>query len=260
MPLNIINRIKTYSDVIIFPATKSAGALIIKSNEIADFESNTFGPLEISLRALDDSQITNNLVINLYVSYDGGTSWLLVGSYTDLNNGAGNSVAVINTALKFAPRVKIEADFDASGALTAGHGCGVDIRIEEIEPMIRRIIGVDVGNIGATLANSTVVMGTSISIPQILSPIKKVIIASYCEDSSQVTNNLTWKVQSSLDGTNWFDSTAAQTNIVNGSGSIFGELEVIEKLGKYVRVISTTDASGALASGHGVQFNITVLY
>lgn len=258
--IQCFNRIKTYSGVITFPATKAAGALTIQSNEIYDFENSGFGPLEISLRALDDSKITDTLTINLYVSYDGGVTYLLAGTYADLANGSGDAVAAVASAIKYAPRVRIDADFNASGALAADHGCGVDIRIEESDPFDRRIIGADVGNLGATLANSTVVIGDSVYVADMLYNLKKVVVSSYCADASKVTDNVTWKVQSSIDGTNWFDASTAQANIANGTGAIFSELEVETKLGKYVRVVTTSDGSGALAADHGVQFNIVALF
>jgi len=255
-----IDRVIIHSDVITFPATKSAAAATITGDAKYDYESYAFGKSEVLVRATDDSKITDTLTIKLYISYDGGTTWLNIADYSDLANGSGDPVEAIKTPASYVPRLRLDAVFDGTGALAAGHGCGVDVRLEEDNAYIPRKIFADVGGLGATLANSTTVNGTSCYIPSTIDVLKKVVVASYCADASKVTDNVTWKVQSSYDATNWFDASAAQTNIANGSGVIFGELAVETKLGKYVRVVTTSDGTGALASGHGVQFNVIGYY
>jgi len=254
-----MERIKVYTNNITFPATKAAGAAIITGDVIYDFEGGAYGPLEVVLRALDDSKITDNLVIKLYVSYDGGATWLLSKSWTDLANGAGDPIAVLkDDILAFAPRIKLVADFDGTGALASGHGCGVDLKIREDYVDMRRYTSTV--SAPTTMGNSSTITGGVVYVPNTINNIRRISIASVCLDRSKVTDNLTWKVQSSYDGTTWFDAIAAQTDITNGAGTSFTEVAVSSKLGKYVKVIYITDGTGALAADHGVSHTVILMY
>jgi hypothetical protein len=250
-------RIKNYTGVITFPATKSAGALTIQGTTIYDWESYAFGPIDIELRALLANKITNTLSVKLYTSYDAGTTWIPVATYSDLANGGAVPISAIKSApLLYAPRIRLDAVFNGTGALLSGHGCGVDVKISEASPFNRHVIFTNVVTVPATkVAGALTYTGATKNTTMVDSFTKLIAVAS-AADLAQVTDTFTWKVQSSYDGTNWFDATAAQTGIAAGSGSYFTEVEVTTKLGKYARILLTSDATGALAAGHGIAFQL----
>jgi hypothetical protein len=257
--MNEMRRIKIYKDVINFPTVKTAGAATIESNQIYDFES-TLCSLNLFLRASLADKITDTLTIKLYVSYDGGTTWLLVTSYSDL--AAGGAVPIIsikNDIISYAPRIKLVADFDGTAELASGHGCAVDARLIENLPDSQNIIFKQIAP--ATMGNNETVNGTTFYAHTGYPNIRAIRVASYCADKTKVTDNLTWKVQSSYDGIIWFDATTAQTDILNGSGSSFTEANSItDKLGKYARIVYMTDGTGEIAADHGIQHNIILYY
>ncbi len=123
-------RKKHFFDIVPFPASKSAGASTIVGDRIAPFEYNP-GILDFQLIAADKSKITNTLAVNLEISYDGGETWTKVGSYSELANGSGQASTLKNSVVSFAPMVRFDAEFNASGALASGHGCKVYARISE---------------------------------------------------------------------------------------------------------------------------------
>lgn len=253
-----MSRTEVYENVITFPATKGAGVATITGDVKYPFEQTAFGPIDILLRADLADKITDTLTINLYVSYDEGTTWLLAASYSDLANGGAVPISVIKAdAIRVAPRVRLDAIFDGTGALAADHGCGVDLKISETEGVIRREIFTR--NAIDQLSNLTNYT-SAMYIANTYNILKSLVVSSYCADKSKVTDNVTWKVQSSYDGTNWFDATTAQTDILNGVGTSFTEVPVTTKLGKYIRIAVITDGTGVLAADHGVQFNVVALY
>ncbi|HUS48907.1 MAG TPA: hypothetical protein VMZ91_01975 [Candidatus Paceibacterota bacterium] len=256
--MNLTERIKILTDVITFPVSKTAAALQIESDEIYNFENSGFGDLDIFLRADLADKIVNTLTIKLYVSYDKGTTWTWVADYADLANGAAVPISAIkNAVLAYAPRIKLIANFDGSATLTATHGCGVDLRIKESDVDYRRDITVQAAP--ATQAINLTTYGTAIYIDEAYSDVRKIVVASTLIDNSKVTNNVTWKVQSSYDGTNWFDATGAQADILAAAAS-FAEVEVTTKLGKYIRLAYITDGTGELAAGHGIYHVIIAMY
>lgn len=115
-----------YSDVITFPSTKSAGALTLYSDEYA---LNSALKSHVVLFADDVSKITDSITVYAKGSFDGGTNWMTLGTYTDLAAGSGALTA--RKEIPYAPLVKVEVVFNASGALASGHGIGIDLVMEE---------------------------------------------------------------------------------------------------------------------------------
>ena len=73
-------------------------------------------------------------------------------------------------------------------------------------------------------------------------------------DLSDITDTFTWKVQSSLDATNWFDSgTTISAPPASGSGpaEIAAE-EITSGLSKHMRMSVSGDTPSALGSAHGI--------
>ncbi|HUS48906.1 MAG TPA: hypothetical protein VMZ91_01970 [Candidatus Paceibacterota bacterium] len=254
-------RIKTHENVITFPATKVAGVLTYSGDVKYDFENSSYGPIDIHLHSDDMDDITNTLTISVYVSYDEGTTWDWVADYADLANGAGAEIdAIYASAIKYAPRVRLDAIFDGTGALVAGHGCKVSVRTSEIEIEYRRKIFYDIGDVPATMANTDTNEGTSCYVPNIIDPFRKIVVIATALDLSKITDDFEWKLQSSYDNVNWFDATSLAA-IAASTGEYFLETEVTAKLGKYARVFCTcTGGAGALATGHGIEFSLIGLY
>lgn len=119
-----------FTDIVPFPASKTAGELTILGDELNSFELNP-GEARIQLVAEDKSKIVNNLSVNLQVSYDKGENWVKVVSYDDLSNGSGAVSELKEGVISFAPRVRLNGVFDSSGALLENHGCKVYAELKE---------------------------------------------------------------------------------------------------------------------------------
>lgn len=255
-------RRKLYTDVIPFPAAKTAGATTISSDELYPFEGSAPGEIDLQLTADDDSKITDTLSVDLKVSYDAGTSWLSAVTYSDLEHGNGDPISAFkNGALAYAPRVRLDGVFDETGVLDDGHGIAVHANLLEGSELYRHEVDADVLTID-TLASSDSVTSDVVQVDNsIAEPIHKVIVISYVGDASTVTDDITWVLQSSFDGNDWWDvSSVAETNIVNGSGSTFTEVEETDGLGDYFRIVATADSDGAIATDNGIQFNVVTLF
>lgn len=263
-------RKKVHQDVIPFPETKSAGASTLNSNELYDFEGSAYGPVNLHLTADDDSNITDNLDVKLQVSWDGGSTWIDAVEYTgDLANGAGNPISSFkNSALDYAPRVRVQGVFDATGALASGHGAEVHAEMTEHEPTLTRNITMDVDDLGDTLGTGTTVNGSTVELQNssndsLASAVDKLVVIVKADDLSTVTDNITYMLQCSYDGNHWWDMwSSAQTDVANGTGFFYAEHEMDSGMvvGNYARVNFTTDGTGALASGHGIAAHLLELY
>jgi len=243
------------SSVVAFPASKTAGALTISSDDIYDFEGTAWGPAEIQLVAANAADITDSLAIAPFVSFDGGVTWKQAGDYTDLANGIG-TISALKT-LNYVPRIKIEAIFNATGALVAGHGCAVNVETREFEPNYARGFNPSVVTIPATkTAGAATYTGSIIALP---SYTRQITVLTQVADLSKITNNFTYQLESSYDGIYWWNLWAtAKSDIANGTGILYAELDMDSTavVGTYARVVVTSDATGALASGHGINIDL----
>jgi len=138
-----------YSNVITFPSSKSAGSLTLVSEE---FLLTTIDKSSIILYADDASKITNSLTIYVKGSFDEGITWMTLGSFTDLTNGSG--VITAKKDISYAPLLKVEATFNATGALASGHGIGIDVVMEEDSLQLSRKFFYDVLTVPAGATES----------------------------------------------------------------------------------------------------------
>lgn len=148
-----------YSNAIEFPSTKTAGALTLLSEE---FELANTDRTHIVLSALDASKITNTLTVYAKGSFDSGTTWMTLGTYTDLANGAG--AISVKKIVPYAPLVKVEAVFSSSGALASGHGIKIDVVMEEGEDGLNKdffedVITLPAGSIESAYFDTTLTLG-----------------------------------------------------------------------------------------------------
>jgi hypothetical protein len=148
-----------YSNAIEFPSTKTAGALTLLSEE---FELTNTDRTHIVLSALDASKITNTLTVYAKGSFDSGTTWMTLGTYTDLANGAG--AISVKKIVPYAPLVKVEAVFSSSGALSSGHGIKIDVVMEEGEDGLNKdffedVITLPAGSIESAYFDTTLTLG-----------------------------------------------------------------------------------------------------
>ncbi len=244
-------RKKLYQNVVTFPATKSAGAATYYSDEMYPFPDSS-GNLNVILTADDASKITDTLTTTLQVSFNEGTSWKDAVAYTDLANGTGAIVAYKDAAVTFAPMARIKAVFDGSGALTADHGIRIDVEFEEQTDLLRTQLSTDNVDVGATKDDDATVNGASV---EALGTVEKVM-AVYTGVASKVTN-ADVKIQSSFDGSSWWD-TGATAAIESVS---FKEISSTAKLGKYFRtVITTDDETGAIIADHLINVDLIIQY
>jgi hypothetical protein len=254
-------RRKLYTDVIPFPDTKSAGEATIQSDELYPFEGSAPGELNLQLTADDDSNITDTLTVDLNVSYDGGDSWLDVASYSDLANGTGDPISAFKSeALSYAPRVRLDGVFDGSGALASGHGIEVNADFHEGANLYRHEVDADVISV-STLGNSSSETGSAVQVNNSLyDSVSKILVVVYVGDTSKITDNVTWDLESSYDGSHWWTVLADQSDIANGTGSSFAETSATDDLGDYFRIVVSTDGTGEIAADHGIQFNLISLF
>ncbi len=245
-------RKQLYENVLLFPAEKdAAGTINLVSAEFNPFEHTSPGALNYQLVAADDSKITDNVVLSLEVSYDGGTTWVVVnGSITTLDNGSGAPVSAYTAdALVVAPRVRVKAELDNSSRLAAGHGCSVNLELEENSDFYRAQVVANAITLAATLADNS----TNGKTVRANGMAEKVVVV-HSGDSSKMTN-ITWKLQSSFDGEYWWDVNTP----VNISALNFSETVLSTKLGGFFRVVVIAGNTG-LATGHGLKFGMAVLH
>lgn len=238
-------------DVVAFPASKTAGAATLSSSELYDFENTAFGAVNIHLMAADDADITDTLTIQPFVSFDEGTTWIQAGAYSDLANGAAGAISAMKS-LTYVPRLRVDAVFDGTGALVAGHGATIDVDMREYEPAWARTFTADVDTLPATqLAGANVYNGTTITLE---ANTDKLAVIVKADDLSKVTDNITYMLQCSNDGTYWWDMwSSAKTDFANGTGILYSEndMDAGAVVGAYARVNFTSDGTGALAADHG---------
>ena len=238
-----------YNDVVPFPATKSAGAMTLYGDVLKPFEANP-GPLDLHLVAEDDSQITDLMTMKLEVSYDGGENWIEVDEYSELENGSGDPVSVLkDEVLEFAPMVRVNAVFNTDGELAEGHGCSVKAFLKEDEDFQRSQVFTDVVDLPAELADTNK-EGESFNVANA----QKVIVVS-SGDTDNMTN-ITFNLQSSFDGENWWNVGNSAKDI---SALSFNEEVFSSKLGTYFRVDVIAGATG-LAEDHNLKFNLIALH
>lgn len=242
--------------VITFPASKTAGAATLTGDVISTYEENTFGASRVLISTEDTSKITDTLTVKAYGSFDEGTTWLHLKSSTTLANGTGTANASVSVG-NLVPRLRADAVFDATGALAADHGCKVDIIVEEAQQEYKKEVS-DATTMAGDLSGveTEYTTATSLATPALL---KYAGVAIIVEDASDITDGagITYKVQTSVDGTYWTNlQSTGQTGLANGTGPIYLEHEFTSGLGKYIRVAITGTTSSALAAANIVVHSV----
>lgn len=243
-------------DVVAFPASKTAGAATLSSSAIYDFEQTAFGAANIHLMAADDADITDTLTIQPFVSFDEGTTWIQAAAYSDLANGAGVVISEIKS-LNYVPRLRVDAVFDGTGALVAGHGVAVDVDMREYEPAWARKFFANVDTVPATqTVGANTHTGTTTALP---ANTNKLAVITQVGDTSKITDNYTYMLECSNDGTYWWDMWAtAKTDIANGTGIVYSENDMDSGavVGSYARVNVIGDGTSVLTADHGIALHI----
>lgn len=241
----------SYDSVIEFPAAKTAGALTITGDVLNDYEVNTFGQSRLLVAAADSSKITDTLVVKAYGSWDEGTTYYQIDRSEILANGSGAVTDAMSLG-KLVPRFRADAVFDASGALTADHGCVVSAIVEEADQNARKEITV------TTLADAVAGVGTVYTPAVSLASgelMDYAAVAIVVEDSSDITvgSGISYVLQGSLDGTYWADMSSSITGeivVVDTDAPLYLEQEYTTMLGKYFRLAVTGTALSALATAN----------
>jgi hypothetical protein len=241
-----------YSDVISLPATKSAGALTYSSDVLS---LPTLYKAELVIMAADLSKVTDTVSILAKGSWDGGTTWVTLGTYTDV--AAGSGALSVRKEIMYAPKMKFEAVFDVTGALTAGHGVAFDVALmdDSDQSMKKNFAAADVITMPATMGAGETVTGKTLYISGEYPFVKKLYLTSVL-DSSKATG-LTQAVEGSLDGTNWYSVTISDTNITDADVNV---AESSTFIGKYFRVNAVTAGGGSLTADHALSINVVALY
>jgi hypothetical protein len=238
-----------YSDVIELPATKSAGALTYSSDVLS---LPTLYKAELVIMAADLSKVTDAVSILAKGSWDGGTTWVTLGTYTDVANGSG--ALSVRKEIMYAPKMKFEAVFDATGALTAGHGVAFDVALmDDSDQSMKKNFPAAV-TMPATMGASETVNGTTLYVSGEYPFIKKMYLTTVL-DVSKATG-VTHAVEGSLDGTNWYAVTLTDADV----DADVNVAETSTFIGKYARVNIVTAGGGSLTADHGLSVNVVALY
>jgi hypothetical protein len=224
-----------------------------------------FGAAKVILRAGTDANVrADSVSVNIYVSFDKGASYQNFGTYT--MPAAGVNWPTTNpffVTVPFAPRMYISATLSSAQILVAGHGLAVDVEFEEYMTENYKTVspiywadtkqGWNSGlTLGSTAANYTQVCpdtkwaGDStwsrVSYPVVLNQFsrpQRVAIVGYMSNRALFTttntkanagtiastNQVIW-IQSSLDGTNWYNADSMwAARPLPGTGIWVGEEE-----------------------------------
>ena len=246
------HRYELNEDVVAFPATKSAGAATIVGTELYPFESYAWGGANVMIEAANRSDIVNTLTIKTYVSFDGGTTDIQVGSDASTLSNAGAVTAFARTFVPFAPRIRVDAVFNGSGALTANHGCQINIESLEYNAESARTLFEDVGNFGDSYAAGDSADGTTMTIN---SPTKLLVwfgsVATVGDTAFTVT------LQGSHDASRWYTLQTISTAVPASASTYRNIYEEIERqdFPKYAR-IRTVMGDTETPTGHGMKYYV----
>jgi len=246
------NRMVLKQNIFTVPATKSAGAMTLSSDVI---NVSTIGYARPVLKAADASKITNNITVKAMGSFDGGTTWMVLGSYTNLANGAG-AIYAVGADAKYAPLMRFDMVFDATGALTAGHGINVDVvLVDAYQANSSRKFFSNAWTGYATQAISTTNYSSVLSTSGTDFIENARFALSWGDFTKKTGAAITAVVQGSIDGTNWYPVSVGTTPDVDGASVVYFETADNTFIGKYVRVGIVTDGSSTLTSGHGINIS-----
>lgn len=234
-----------FSDVVAVPATATTSSAVISSDELKPFEESSFGSMTLFIRG-DNAQISAaNPLVKTYVSYDEGENWVLADTQT-----VDNATFTFTNAepLALAPRVRVDVDLNGA-TLGSGHGLGVDVVFEERETNGEATLFADVVDVPDTVGADTTTTGDALNVGEYIDSVYAVVNS----DSSTLTD-VTVQLQSSWDGTNWWDLGTA-TDV---SGADFVEFEEANTMvGTMVRAnVITAATTGDIATNNGLTVNL----
>lgn len=255
-----------YEDVITFPATKTAAAVTLESDEYNQLETAAYGEAHIFLKADNVSFVSaaNTLLIKPYVSFDSGATWKLAGSYTEFSSDYTTTTFSVLKSLACVPTMKIDAVFNGSATLTTGHGLSIDLELVEKTSGYRRQIFTYNGGFSVTQATTTFAgrTSTAFTISNMHYDFTKANIITTLDGAEFISNALNYKLQSSWDGTNWF--TASPTYTMNAGSAYYNHTSISDgdtyHLGKYVRFMLDTTGTISLHANHNISFNLVMEY
>lgn len=266
-------RTHIYESVITFPATKTAGAVTLRSDEMYPFEGSGWGKVKVITGVTVGDTIGDTIAIKAYVSYGqgdtggAGDSWFLAATYTDVGDTSGAK----NTPQAYiwlAPRLRIDAVFDAAATLGASHGAYVDVEFEEVDPESLRVWEMNIQSVAATKAagDSGLVWtdyGDSVDIGTGRAP-GTVYIGMTVADRSKVANTFIATLESSHDGAH-YETFATLTNAKpsNGTGTQYGvdsfSGDTISASRYWRTKLASGDTDAALSAEHGIRYNLLII-
>jgi hypothetical protein len=229
-----MERQKFYDNVVTVPATKVAGATSYTSIAYKDFIGSAFGGAKIIFGATDVSKITDNFTVVPQVSYD-GLNYYDFSSYTDLLSSAG-SAAVAEVI-----SVTITAGCSGNGSVTV------------------TLPGLAAVPVAVTTAASTAI--------NVATLVRNATYTGWTAGGTSADVTFTKNVAGDVSGvpTIAFASTGVTatgginvtTQGKNANYAVgFAKLLTIAP---YLKVKLVSDATGALASGHGINVDIVML-
>lgn len=255
-------RTKTYEGdaVNVIPTTKAAAATTIAGTELYPFEAGGWGGANVAIEVGDTSKITDTMLVKSYVSFDEGTTWLLVNSNTTILAASSGFGRIY---IPFAPRLRVDVVYDGSAELGADHGIEINVEFQENDPEAARTLHKNVVWVGDTAGDSLKAYGDSTlsyfaagDTMTFNSP-NKVHVCAIATDLSKIANTLTYKLQSSMDASHWWSQSTLGTAIpANGSGPTILAEEETSALSKYGRIYVTGDTASTLEAGHGIKFYV----
>jgi hypothetical protein len=246
-------------EIVTFPASKTAGAATITGDMVYPFEASGWGGARVEFIVGDTADVGDTITMKTYVSFTegdtaGSANWVQVDGDTAVSVASGSS-KFRSFYVPFAPRIRVDAAFDAAATLTAGHGCKVNASSFEYDPEAKRTLFEDVGNFGDTYITASTVNGDTMEI----SYPTKLYIWYGSEGSLGGDTAITVTLQGSQGDTNWFDIVTLSTAVpATGDTHWQNKWEIVERpdLPKYARIKTVIGDTAVTTGGHGMKYYV----
>lgn len=248
-----VPRRKFYEDVVALPATATTSSAVFESDELYAFEGSNPGNLTVFVEG-DTAEISvADPLVNILVSYDEGATWVTAETITVDNATFTYTVSEVSD---FAPRVKVQVDLNGA-TLGDPHLISVDVLMEERYENLRQTVYADVVAVPDTVADGVTTEGTVYDISDLY--VKDATAVLTITDAADLTD-VTVQMQSSWDGTNWWDLLASPTDI---SANTFTEVDADAGsiFGNYIKVqVITAATTGDIATGNDLTANLALFH
>lgn len=233
-----MERQKFYDNVVAVPATQAAGAATYTSAAYSDFVGSAFGGAKILFGASDVSKITDNFTVVPQVSYD-GSNYYDIATYTDLLSSAG-SAAVAEVV-----SVTITAACSSDGNLT--------LTLPGAAAILLPV---------TTAASTAALVGDAIRASTALITAQGWTVGGTNADVTFTRNTAgdvsgTPTLTFALTGVTATGGISVTTQGANADYDV-GFAKTVT-VAPYLKVKLVSDATGALASGHGVNVDVLML-